>query len=357
MFLDVTWLERPKLFISSTMDSSTKAIRREMMQKLNSRGYEIVAFEADEFPYANDNSSSVIEETINAVATANLFILILEKNYGTIVDAESVIHKEYKRAVELKLPIFVFIQSEVWTSYRNKKYGKSEVIKTEEHYKFIKELAKYKISDYETSGECFEHIEKQLLNFLGGALRFSAKANWLWNENYTRNIEKNAKEAWIITPDFLWDFDDEQFHRIVVKNVVERKCKYKYIYRDTVENSDKKNEMRRYYQQVFMNQGRDIHELEEQVQFLPVRPERFYWASEQIIFNPLALDERAIIVDIMDVRDRTLKFNIEIGLGKRINFRKQFINYWNHEQKDKDKKINIYKYLEEYGGRKNDLQG
>ena len=34
MFLDVTWLERPKLFISSTMDKDAKATRREMKKKL-----------------------------------------------------------------------------------------------------------------------------------------------------------------------------------------------------------------------------------------------------------------------------------------------------------------------------------
>lgn len=344
MFLDITWLEKPKLFISSTMDKSTKVIREGIKEKLEERGYEIVAFESNEFPYANNNSSKVIEETINAVATANLFVLIVDENYGTMVDKQSVIHKEYRRAVELKLPIFVFIQSGVWECYKNKEYGDDKLIKSLEHYQFIKELAEYKISDYETATHCFVHIEKQLLNFLGGSLKFSSKANWLWNENYTRAVEKNAKEVWVITPDFLWDFDDEQFHRIVVKNIVERECKYKYIYRDTRENRDKKDEMERYYRQAFIKEGKDVQKLDEQVQFLSVRTDKFYWASEQIIYNPLTLDERAIMVDIMDVRDRTLKFNIEFGHGKCMTFRKQFISYWNQYQKDLKMKIDISKY-------------
>lgn len=344
MFLDVTWLEKPKLFISSTMDRTTRAIRNDIKLKLEERGFEVVAFESDDFPYANDNSSNVIEETINAVAKANLFILIVDGNYGTIVGSQSVIHREYLRARELKLPIYVFIQNDVWVCYKDKKIGPSDLIKSPEHYDFIKELAEYKISDYDSASDCFSHIEKQLLNFLGGTLKFSAKANWLWNENYTRSIEKNAKEVWVVTPDFLWDFDDEQFHRIVVKNITERGCKYKYIYRETMENRGKRIEMERFYRQDLEARGKDISRLEEQVQFLSVKPDKFFWACEQIIFNPLARNERAIMVDVMDVRDRTLKFNIEFGLGKRVTFRNQFISYWNHSQKDEKKKIDTSKY-------------
>lgn len=344
MFLDVTWLEKPKLFISSTMDKSTKATRKEMISKLEERGYEVIAFESDDFPYTNDASTNVIEETINAVATANLFVLIVDENYGTIVDEQSVVHKEYQRAIELRIPIFVFIQSEVWNCYKNKKVGSEELIKSPEHYKFIQELAEYKLSEYETPTDCFTHIEKQLLKFLGGTLKFSAKANWLWNENYTRGIEKNASEVWIITPDFLWDYDDEQFRSIVVRNITERGCNYKYIYRNSSDNIEKRNEMERYYKQAFLEQKKDIQQLNEQVQFLPVQPDEFYWACEQIIFNPLASTERAIMVDVMDVRDRTLKFNIEIGRGKRVVFRNQFISYWNKFQRDEKRKINVTKY-------------
>ena len=344
MFLDVTWLERPKLFISSTMDKMTKTTRKEMISKLEERGYEVVAFESDDFPYANDTSTNVIEETINAVATANLFVLIVDENYGTIVDNQSVIHKEYQRAKELRLPIFVFIQRDVWDCYKNKKVGSDGLIKSTEHYEFIQELAEYKLSDYETATDCFEHIKKQLLKFLGGTLKFSAKANWLWNENYTRGIEKKAKEIWIITPDFLWDYDDEQFREIVVRNITERGCNYRYIYRDSSDNREKRNEMERYYKQAFLEQGKDIQKLNEQVQFLPVQPDEFYWACEQIIFDPLTSSERAIMVDVMDVRDRTLKFNIEIGRGKRVVFRNQFIGYWNNSPINQKNKIDLTRY-------------
>ena len=344
MFLDVTWLEKPKIFISSTLDKNTDVIRKEMIDSLDERGYDVLAFETNSFPYANDNSSNVIEETINAVAKANLFVLIVDENIGTVIDDKSVIQSEYLRAKEIGLPTYVFVQKDVWKDYRDGRIGPNCYIKSDEHFEFIKTISEYKIAEYKSPKDCVEHLSRQLLNFLGGSLRFSTKASWLWNENHTRSVEKRAREVWIITPDFMWDFTDAEFRNIVIKNVTERRCVYKYIFLASKENISKKDEMLRYYSKVFAEKSIGLNELEDQIQFLPVRPDRFYWSSEQIIFNPFALDESAILVDVMDVRDRTLKFNIEFGFGKRKVFRDQFINYWNSNTKEPDKKIDIHKY-------------
>ena len=253
MFIDVTWLEKPKIFLSSTMDKNTYAIRKGIRDKLIDRGYEVVAFETDTFPYMNDQSSKIVEETINAVSTANVFIMIIDENGGTLYGTESVVQKEYHRACELNITIFSFIQKNVWEKYQEVGIDPNGLIKTKEQYDFIKEVAEYKIADYQTADDCYKHIEEQLLKFLGGALKFSAKANWLWNENMTRAVEKSAKEVWVVTPDFVWDFDDEEFHRIVVSNVVDRRCKYKYIYYQTEENDAKIKEMIRFYRKVYKN--------------------------------------------------------------------------------------------------------
>lgn len=344
MFLDVTWLEKPKIFVSSTTDKNTEVIRQGVIDFLQDKGYELIAFETNSFPYANDNSSNVIEETVNAVAKANLFVLIVDENFGNIVNGESITQKEYLRAKELRLPTYVFIQQDVWKDYRDKNINKNSNIKTNEHYEFIKAISEFKISEYCQPKDCMEHLNKQLLNFLGGALKFSTKASWLWNENYTRSIEKNAKEVWVVTPDFMWDFTDANFRNIVVNNVTQRNCIYKYIFLANADNINKKEEMIRHYKKVFSQNGKDPKVLEQQVQFLAVKSNKFFWSSEQIIFNPFALNERAILVDLMDVRDRTLKFNIEFGYGKRMVFRDQFIGYWNSNIKSPNTKIDKNTY-------------
>lgn len=341
MFIDVTWLEKPKIFLSSTMDKNTYVIRKGIRDKLVGRGYEVVAFETDYFPYANDQSSKIVQETVNAVATANVFVMIIDENSGSMCGKESVVQKEYNRAKELNITILSFIQKDLWEKFQSGEIDANGLIKTKEYFDFIKEVAEYKVSDYETADDCFEHIEKQLLNFLGGALKFSTKANWLWNENMTRAVEKNAKEVWIITPDFVWDFDDQEFHGIVVNNVVNRGCQYKYIYYDSPENEYKIQEMLRFYRMTYKERGDDPKKLDVQVQCLPVKPNRFFWPSEQILFDPFTTRERAIMVDVMNVRDKTRKFNIEFGLGKRVMFRKQFANYWNQNIGKAGLKIDI----------------
>lgn len=188
------------------------------------------------------------------------------------------------------------------------------------------------------------YIKEQFLNLLGGVLKFSSQSQWLWNENTTRRIEKSAKEIWIITPDFLWDFDDKEFHAIVMNNVIDRDCKYKYIYKNSENNNLKRDEMLRLCKMYFNKKGKNILDLNNQVQFLPVNSSDFNWSTEQILFNPFSVNEMAIAVDIMDVRDRTLKFNIEFGLNKRIGFRKQFIDFWNSNINNKNNKIDISNY-------------
>lgn len=344
MFLDVTWFEKPKIFISSTLDKNTDVIRKDIIVELGTKGYEVLAFETSDFPYPNDNNSTVIDQTVNAVAKANLFVLIVDENIGTIIDGQSVIEREYTRAMELRLPTYVFIQKKVWEDFRDKRVGSNYCVKSQAHYDFIKKISEYKIADYTSPKDCIAYLNSQLLNFLGATLRFSTRASWLWSENYTRSIEKSANEVWIITPDFMWDYNDIPFRNIVINNVTERGCKYKYIYRGTTENNAKKDEMLRYYRKVFSRDNKNLTDLANQVQFLAVRPDRFYWSSEQIIFNPFALNERAILVDAMDVRDRTLKFNIEFGHDKRVAFREQFIAFWNTNIKETNKKIDPNKY-------------
>lgn len=344
MFLDVTWLEKPKIFISSTMDKVTLPTRIQITDELRKMGYEVLAFETNSFPYANDYSTGVIEETVNAVAKANVFVMILDENFGTVIDSKSVIQREYQRAKELKIPTYVFIQKDVWKDFIDKKVESASFIKTKEHFSFLQAVSEFKIAEYTTANECIEHLNNQLLNFLGGALRFSTKAAWLWNENYTRSIEKNANEVWIITPDFMWDYNDTQFRAIVTNNVTNRKCKYKYIYSANNENKLKQKEMMRYYSKVYEENHINREELDKQVQFIDVKPDKFFWSCEQIIFNPFALNERAIMVDVMDVRDRTLKFNVEFGHGKRVFFREQFISYWNSHLKGKTALIDPNQY-------------
>lgn len=324
VFLDVTWLDKPKLFISSTMDKNTVAHRKAIIEGLQKEGHETIDFRSPSFPYSNTIDESVIDETVNAVSKADIFILIVDENYGSLIDNKSVVHHEYKKAVELNLAIFVFVNKSVWDDYKRGIVSSDGNIKSQAHFDFINELSTYKMCFFETASDCLIHINQQLLNYLGGFLKFTRQAKWIWNESYTRSIEKNAREVWIITPDFWWDFDDPEFHRIVMTNVIERHCIYKYIYKESPDNTSITDEMMNMYKRELKGTPFES-ELFEQVQFLPVTPEKFYWSCEQVLYNPKGRDERFII----DASNRTVKFSLEQELSKRIHFRKLFVCYWN----------------------------
>ena len=101
--------------------------------------------------------------------------------------------------------------------------------------------------------------------------------------------------------------------------------------------------MLRGYKLLFKEKGINESLISERNHFLEVPEDDFVWSSEQILFNPFSLNEAAIMVDIMDVKDKSLKYNIAYGREKRVKFREQFISIWNKKAKEEEK-IDIANY-------------
>jgi hypothetical protein len=344
MFLDRTWLEPPKVFISSTVQDETGIYRESIINEMLKMGIHTVEFQDNNFPYENDNIKDVIRETIDAVRTADVFLLIIGKRYGHILeDGKSVIHHEYNEAHENNLTTFVFIEDKVWSDFRRNLIGNDKYVESEYHKNFIEQVSVNKICTFNNADKCIEHIRCQFNNHLGGFFRFSRQATWLWGEHKTKEIESNAREVWIITPDFYWDFTDPVFRNIVKNNII-KGCVYRYIYLSNEINNGRVEEMLRSYKLLFKKHGVDVKYVLKRNYFLPMKEGDFVWSSEQILFNPFDLKEEAIMVAIMDVKDKSLKFNIAYGLEKRISFRKQFISIWNKYAEKEEDKIDINKY-------------
>jgi hypothetical protein len=344
MFLDKKLLDPPKVFISSTVLDESGTYRKNITGALTNMGIHIIEFQDNHFPYGNDNSTNVISETIEAVHTADVFLMLVGKKYGHIhEDGKSVIHHEYEEALKYNLTIFVFIEDKVWSDYNRNLIGGENYIENEKHRDFIKQVSINKILNFGNDNQCVEHIKAQFNNHLGGLFRFSRQATWLWGEYKTRGIESNAKEIWIITPDFYWDFSDVDFRNIVVNNII-RGCVYRYIYLDNEINKRNVEEMVRSYKLLFKKEGIDEDLVSKRAYFLAIKEDDFVWSSEQILFNPFSLEENAIMVDIMDVKDKSLKYNIAYGHQKQVTFRGQFMSIWNkHTEKEPDK-INTDNY-------------
>jgi hypothetical protein len=344
MFLDKSWLEPPKVFISSTVHDEVGIYRRSIIDELTNMGIHGVEFQDNNFPYGNDSTTNVINETIEAVHTADVFIMLIGKKYGHITgDGKSVVHREYEEALKYNLTIFVFIENKVWSDFNRNLIGNDYYIENEDHRKFIEQVSVNKIWTFNNADECIQHIRSQFSNHLGGLFRFSRRSTWLWGEYKTRGVESNAKEIWIITPNFYWDFVDQDFRNIVIDNVI-RGCVYRYIYLANDSNNRKVKEMLRFYTALFKERSIDVRFVLERNYFLPVKEDDFVWSSEQILFDPFDLEEAAIMVDIMDVKDKSLKYNIAYGHEKRVNFRRQFMSVWNKYTEKGEDKIDENKY-------------
>ena len=221
MFLDRGLLGTPKVFVSSTVLDESGIYRKEITDALTDMGMHIVEFQDNQFPYGNDNSTSVINETIEAVHTADVFLMLIGRKYGHVhKEGKSVIHYEYEEALKYNLAIFIFIEDKVWSDYNRDLHGGDNYVENEEHKNFIKQVSTNKILNFDSANQCVEHIKAQFNNHLGGLFRFSRQATWLWSEYKTRGVESNAKEIWIITPDFYWDYSDLEFRNIVARNII-----------------------------------------------------------------------------------------------------------------------------------------
>ena len=340
MFLDTSTLSPPRIFISSIMSGEIGVHRTDVVDDLKEFGYEVLDFKEHNFPYTMDNSSPAYMETVAGVRAADVFVVIIGGDCGSIIQEKSVVTMEYNAAIEKNIPVFVFIEAQVWKDFENERIGNHSKIKTDYQYNFIKKLSEQRITTFNSHQECKKHIRSQFNNYLGGLFRFSINSRWLWNEQFSINNESLAKAVWIITPDFYWDFDDHFFRNVVTNNITHNGCEYRYIFKDTRENKERIREMLRYYKQIIRQLKLSV-DINKSVLFLPVAEENFFWSCEQIIYNPFALNERAIMVDIMDVRDKTLKFNIEFGRNKRLVFRNQFVAYWNSHS---EQKIDLKEY-------------
>ena len=117
---------------------------------------------------------------------------------------------------------------------------------------------------------------------------------------------KKANEIWIVTPNFFWDYQDPEFREIVFDNVAKRKARYLYLYRKSTDNEFRITEMIRDYASELGESWQKF------VHYLPIEDQDFVWCTEQILFDPfVAGKERGIIVDIMDERNKFMKYNIE----------------------------------------------
>jgi hypothetical protein len=331
--LQIVDIAAPKVFISSTFTDRLVQVRDQIRRDLDEVKYLPLMSELGTFAYPH--LGPVYDDTIEAVPTCEIYILIIGRRHGTVHPdkGKTITELEYDAARASGRPIFVYIEDKVWQGFAAHADGGADGdnyqywVDDPRVFDFIE-----RVSDVDACrcvpffqvDDIMSDFRAQLANLLGGYLRFQRKASgWLWTEDFTRSLEREADRVWVLTPDFFWDHSDPDFRQIVFLNVCERGAEYFYLYSDTDGNRARVAEMARDYEAEIGPRWRDS------VHYAPIPVEDFNWCTEQALYN--AGDpkrERGIIVDAMDARRFVDKYNIELGREKRYDFRCQFTRLW-----------------------------
>jgi hypothetical protein len=107
----------PRVFISSTY-YDLRHVRNAISEFIEYIGFQPVL--SEQFDVFYEHGKSVQKSCLDEVKKCDMYILIIGTRYGSIFpnDTLSITHREYREAVQAKLPIFVFVDKYVYDDYR-----------------------------------------------------------------------------------------------------------------------------------------------------------------------------------------------------------------------------------------------
>ena len=121
---------KPRIFVSSTY-YDLKYIRNSLRNFIESFGYEAVLFEDGDIPY--DYLLSLDESCYSEVTKCQILVLLIGGRYGNHSSGDEnacdencniytfVTVKEYQSARDNDIPVFIFIERNVYSEYRTYK--------------------------------------------------------------------------------------------------------------------------------------------------------------------------------------------------------------------------------------------
>lgn len=169
-------MNQPRIFISSTCYDLGQ-IRADLFDFISSLGYHPVMSEFTSFPI--DPDSDTIENCVNNVKTADIFILIVGNRYGHVLPSKkSITNTEYLFARSNGIPIYVFIYRPlitilpIWKQNPTANFsGTVDSIKVFEFVEDVRDKNKHWAFEFEKAQDIiqtlkiqFSHLYKQSLD-------------------------------------------------------------------------------------------------------------------------------------------------------------------------------------------------
>ncbi|MFY7936845.1 MAG: DUF4062 domain-containing protein [Flavobacterium sp.] len=171
-------MAKPRIFLSSTY-FDLKHVRRHLEAFIKQMGYESVLFESGDIPFHHDQP---LDESCYAeIETCHILILIIGGRYGSAATSETTPHekeqkekeisfynsitkKEYEKAREKGIPIFIFVEKGVYGEYDTFKKNRTNKTITFAHvdsvniFRLLDEIIAQRTNNFVKGFENFDDI-------------------------------------------------------------------------------------------------------------------------------------------------------------------------------------------------------
>ena len=234
----------PTVFISSTCYDLKH--EREYLKDFfeNNYGFETILSEFNSFPI--DPSIGPCDNCLNNVDNyADFFILIIGTRYGYITDkGKSITNLEYLHAKAKGIPIFVFIDKQLYTTWNIWKNNKDEdfstIVDNPKIFDFLSEIydeSQQWVYTYDNKKDITLTIKNQLCLIFSDGLIYRRKASSPEHSVLTGNLPTNAIRM-IVEKPFAWEY---KFFAYVIKNEFDNlkrtRWDFKYGFFNTIPSS------------------------------------------------------------------------------------------------------------------------
>jgi len=242
---------KPRVFVSSTY-YDLKHIRSSLKDFIEYFGYEAVLFEDGDIPY--DHLLPLDQSCYSEVTRCHMLILIIGGRYGSPSSTEnvedynpckSITMKEHQSAIEKDIPIFIFIEKNVYSEYRTYKAnaGNPDVnyayVDNVKIFEFIDQIISQKRNNQVCEFDKFEDISNWLRDQWAGL--FAEYLRQRQDQKILLNISAKIDELSRVsdalktyTESLMKELNPEGFHDIietVSKSIEDSKKKNFYNHR------------------------------------------------------------------------------------------------------------------------------
>jgi len=174
-------MAKPRIFISSTY-YDLKHIRNNIETFVESLGYEAVLFESGDIPFHHD--APLDESCYGEIHNSHMLVLVIGGRYGSPTSGSkkitakekeksyevynSVTKKEYETARERDIPIFIFVEKNVFAEYYTYKDNRDNSTINYHHvdsvniYKLLDDILAQRRNNFVKEFECIDDITSWL---------------------------------------------------------------------------------------------------------------------------------------------------------------------------------------------------